>query len=40
MHVRLLKDCFWQYFTATDENQFARQQKAVFYNPAFELQCP
>ena len=31
MHVHwLLKGCFWQYFTATDENQFVRQQKQYF----------
>ena len=26
------KKLFWQYFTTTDENQFARQQKAIFYD--------
>ena len=34
------KGLFWQHFTTTDENQFVRQQKAIFCNPAFELQCP
>ena len=27
-------------FKTSDENQFVRQQKVIFYNPVFDLQCP